>query len=167
MTTTIKRTTLEIAPSIWKDNASSNYGPNDDGLSFCGARTYTMTAPGTIPSWFTLTGNDTTKNRVINSPNLTNTDKVLSPGTNYTIRVCLSKYTDICLDKTFKVIINPCVITSYGVTSGAIPATTYIPWSSSVNTALNQLVWSQVPSCGYTSTLSMSQSIEGGAYTAI
>jgi hypothetical protein len=89
MTTTVKRATKEIHASIWKDNASSNYGPNDDGLSFCGPRTYSMTAPATIPSWFTNTGSDAGKNREIDSTVLTNSEIDNTPGTDYTIRVCL------------------------------------------------------------------------------
>lgn len=98
MTTSVKKASPLVDASTWKDNASTTYG-NQNGVTFCGPRTYTMTAPASVPSWFTLTGSDTAKSRNINAPNLVNAD--ITTGTNYTIRVCLQKYSTLCIDKTF------------------------------------------------------------------
>ena len=57
-------------------------------------------------------------------------DESLSPGTTYTINVCLEDYSDVCLSKSFKVIILPCEITNYEITSGSISNIDYYPWNT-------------------------------------
>ena len=86
-----------------KDSLSLSNGSPMDGLTFCGARTYSITPPSTIPSWLTITSSTGT---IVLTPN----DATLG-GTTLTVTVqgLLTSYSTISSTVTFKVILISCL----------------------------------------------------------
>ena len=86
-----------------KDSLSLSNGSPMDGLTFCGTRSYSITAPSTIPSWLTITSSTGT---ILLTPN----DATLG-GTTLTVTVQgqLTSYSSISSTVSFLVTLISCL----------------------------------------------------------